>query len=167
MEIDTILQSGLLLSLCTYADSWDGPRTVEELKALQIPAGVTVWLDIESIGADVSPQHVIDSINSWADAVIAGGFQPGLYVGAGVGLTASQLYALRVVRYFRSMSLVPEPACGFSMSQYGPSFTIAGTLVDIDLAHEDYRGRRATFVGYDPSQVDTKPDLVPASVPTV
>ena len=158
-ELDTILQSGLLVSVVTYADVWDPERTVAELRALGVPPGCTIWLDLEGIGADVPAQHVIDSVNAWADAVIAAKWEAGLYVGAGCGLAAAQLYSLHVTRYWRSQSMVPEPACGFVMTQFQPSITVAGTLVDVDVSHEDYRGRRATFVGPGPSQVDTVPEL--------
>lgn len=141
-ELTSILGAGLLVALVTYADQWDPARAVADLSALGVPAGVTVWLDVESV-----PQDPTQEVNAWADAVQAGGWQPGLYVGSNTGLTAQQLYGLRVVRYWRSMSDVPTPKCGYCMQQLFPTTVVAGVPVDVDVVQQDWEGRVATFIG--------------------
>ena len=86
-------------------------------------------------------------VNTWADTISAAGFTPGLYVGANCGMTAEELYQLRVTRYWRSMSLVPTPQCGFVMSQLYPTTTVAGVGVDIDVPQQDWQGRTTMMIG--------------------
>lgn len=143
-ELEAILDAGLLASVVTYADQFDGPSTIRELTALGIPEGVTVWLDVESVHEDA--QTLIASINNWASHVSALGWQPGLYVGANQPLTGEQLYQLRVVRYWKSMSQVTEPSCGWSMVQAYKTTTIAGTQVDVDYVTYDYQSRLPMMV---------------------
>ena len=143
-EMACILDAGLLLSLVTYADKWTPSQTVSELTALGVPQGATVWLDVESVKEDAAT--VTQAINAWADAVTAGGWQPGLYVGASQPLSAVEVYQLRVVRYWKSMSQVVEPQCGWSMVQLYKTTTIAGTEVDVDVVSYDYQGRLPTFI---------------------
>lgn len=143
-EMQVILDAGLLLSLVTYADQWSPSATVSELTALGVPSGVTIWLDVESVKEDAAT--VTNAINAWADAVSAGGWQPGLYVGAAQPLSAEELYQLRVVRYWKSMSQVVELQCGWSMVQLYKTTTIAGTEVDVDVVSYDYQGRLPTFI---------------------
>jgi Domain of unknown function (DUF1906) len=143
-ELATILQAGLLVGLVTYADQWDGPTTVARLRALGIPAGVTVWLDVES--TTTRGDILVEEINEWAGILVAAGYQPGMYVGANTPLTAQDIYGLAVVRYWRSMSLVPEPQCGYCLQQC-PTTTLAGTEVDVDYTRPDYAGRLPSFVG--------------------
>ena len=156
VELTDILAAGMMVSPVTYADQFDGAASVAELRALGIPLGVTVWLDVEGVGTMV-PAIVIAKINTWAYAVSSAGYQPGLYVGANGVLSAAELYALNVVRYWRSMSLVPEPACGFCMTQLQPTTMIDGVSVDVDVVGHDYRGRLPTMVGLPPSAIGTLP----------
>ena len=144
-EVAAITGAGLLLSLVTYADKWDGASTVAELKALGIPAGATIWLDVESVNEPAA--MVIGKIDAWANAVNSAGYQPGLYVGAAQPLTAAQLYALEVVRYWHSMSSVLTPSCGFCQLQLYPAVQVAGVSVDIDVIQQDYEGRLPMLVG--------------------
>jgi hypothetical protein len=144
-EVAAITGAGLLLSFVTYADKWDGAATVAELEALGIPAGATIWLDVESVNEPAT--MVIGKINAWANAVSSAGYQPGLYVGAAQPLTAAELYALGVVRYWHSMSSVPTPSCGFCQLQLYPTVQVAGVSVDIDVIQQDYEGRLPMLVG--------------------
>ena len=148
-ELETILASGMLVSLVTYADKWDPAQTLAELSALDIPKTVTIWLDVEGCKDDPT-----DAINIWADALTAAGYQPGLYVGANIGppdnpLLAEALYKLRVVRYWASMSNVPTPQCGWCLRQLYPTTKIAGVPVDVDVTQCDWEGRTCTMVSAD------------------
>ncbi len=148
-----ILAAGLAFMPVTYADQFDGAQTVAEVKALGLPAGCTVWLDVESIGPAVSVPTLISQINAWANAVSAAGFQPGLYVGANSQLTSQELYQLAVVRYWHSLSMIldrngqlAEPSCGFCCYQLYPTVNWAGVDVDLDFIQQDFQGRLPSWV---------------------
>ncbi len=148
-----IVGAGLALMVVTYADQFNGAQTVAELQALGLPAGCTVWLDVESIGPSVTVQSLKDQINAWAKAVQSAGFMPGLYVGVGAQLTSVELYQLLVVRYWHSLSIILDrngqpaaPACGWAMFQLYPTTTWEGVSVDMDFIQEDYQGRLPAWV---------------------
>ena len=143
-EIALILDAGLLCGLVSYADQWDPASVLAELRVLGIPSGVCVAIDVESVHESAS--IVAGRIDACSAAIASLGLLPALYVGADQPLDAAGLYARQTVRYWRSMSLVPEPACGYSMMQ-GPTTTIAGVSVDIDYPRPDYQGRAWTFIG--------------------
>ena len=143
-EIDAILGAGLAVSLVTYADRFSGPEAAAALRTLGIPPGVTAWLDVE--GVTLSTDATIAAVDTWALAIIQAGYQPGIYVGASSGLTGAELYDLSVVRYWRSASLVPEPSCGYCLTQ-GLTTTIAGVQVDVDYVLPDHERRLPVLVG--------------------
>jgi len=143
-RLQAILAAGMAFMPVTYAEQFDGVRTVAQCEALGLPAGVTVWLDLE--GSDLTDAYATAAkINLWARAVTAAGYQPGLYVGAPQPFTAAQLYALGVVRYWRSPAAIPEPQCGYCAIQLWPSVTWAGLLIDIDVVQQDRQGRLPTW----------------------
>ncbi len=178
--LDNILAAGLAFMPCTYADDFDPAKTVARLQALGVPHGATVWLDVESV-TGLTPEQLIIKINAWADGVRrngADGWDPGIYVGAGTPLTADQLAALRVDRYWRSCSFVPEPCftnpfrpIGFCMTQIvPPNQMCAGVLVDYDFVHRDYHLRGPTWVvassvGSSSPPADPTADTTPPSAP--
>ena len=150
--LQEIAQSGLAVMVVTYADVWNPESTVAELKAIDYPAGCTVWLDVEGVNATFGSSTLISNVNTWAAAVSAAGWQPGLYVGANALLTSSELTALAVVRYWRGMSRIvdrngalAEPASGFCCTQLYPTQTIAGVSVDVDVIGQDWQGRLPTW----------------------
>jgi hypothetical protein len=148
-EVDAILGAGLALMVVTYADRWDGPTTVQQLKAAGIPMGTTVWLDVESIGPSLTPEEIAGKINTWARIVRNAGYDPGLYIGVNVQLTAADLYALVNDRYWHSCSRIldrngapNEPQCGCCMRQLRPpNVVVGGSIVDVDVIEQDYEGR--------------------------
>ncbi|HXZ08660.1 MAG TPA: glycoside hydrolase domain-containing protein [Paraburkholderia sp.] len=150
--LDAILGAGLAFMPVTFADQFNGGTTVAELRALGLPAGCTVWLDVESVTALTSTQ-LQTVINSWTDTVAAAGYMPGLYVGEGCGLTSDELYALHVVRYWKSPSTIlddsgqlAQPTCGYCMYQLWPTVTWGGVAVDLDFVQEDTQGRLPVWV---------------------
>jgi hypothetical protein len=157
-ERDIILGSGLWLSVVTYGrTSWDGLGQVmgEEdgqtdlahLKTAGIPLGTTVWIDLEG-----APEQVATALIAWLNArslvLKTAGYDVGLYVGAGAGLSAAQLFALPYIdRYWRSLSNVPTPSSGYCLLQLYPDDQIVGgTQVDVNVTQTDWQGRRALFV---------------------
>ena len=90
-------------------------------EALNVPPGVTVWLDLEGIAEGTDAEQIIRYCNDWYAAVANKGFQPGVYVGDANGLTPDQLYSLRFRRYFAAynLNLDQYPAtCGVCMRQH-------------------------------------------------
>jgi hypothetical protein len=79
--------------------------------------------------------------------VQAGGYVPGLYVGACALLTGQQLADLSFQHYRRSQSRVAEiPNRGYQLIQFFPSIEINGVSVDIDIAQDDEKGGQAQWL---------------------
>jgi hypothetical protein len=167
-ELAAVLGAGLACMPVTYADRFDGPAAVAELRALGVPIGTTCWLDVEGVAA-LPPTTLIADINAWADAMTGAGYEPGLYVGSAVPLTSSELYSLRTVRYWHSMSRIvdrngalAEPMCGWCMHQLFDTQTIAGIQVDVNFIGKDWAGRMPSWIvgtASMPSEAVTQPDL--------
>lgn len=155
--VSTILAAGLAFMPVTYADKFDGPTTVNELKAIAYPSGGTVWLDVEAV-ATMDPTALKTAINNWASSVQAAGYVAGLYVGSQCPLTSLELYQLRVTRYWKSASMIidrngalAEPACGWVMFQLNPSITWGGVWVDLDFIQQDDQSRVPTWAVAQPA----------------
>ena len=121
----------------------DATSSTAKLAALGVPTdGLVDWCDLEGAGADPTAY-----LNAWSNVVSSDGRLSGLYVGSGCVLSGPELYALpKFTRYWRSLSLVPEPACGFCMTQLYPTTTFAGVSVDVDFACKDFENRSATWI---------------------
>jgi hypothetical protein len=142
---------GLGFMAVTLAGRYDGAQAVAQCRALGLPSGVTVWLDLEGQTAfKADPVKLAATVNAWADAVASAGFMPGLYVGSPQPFTSVELFALRVVRYWHGQGSardrqneLAEPTCGWCMAQDFPSvnWRKAPVLVDVDHVSQDYRGR--------------------------
>lgn len=157
-RLKSVLDAGLAFMPVTFAGEYfDGAADeLTQLKALSLPTGCTVWLDLEGQKAfDTPALELIAKINAWADAVKAGGYQPGLYVGSPQPLTSEELWALHVTRYWNALSReadrngkLAEPKCGWSMWQANPSvmWRDTGVFVDVDFIGADFLGRLPTWV---------------------
>lgn len=153
-ELEGILSAGLAFMPVTYGNAFDGPTTVARCRAIGLPAGCTVWLDVEGKAAwEMDPATLIGKINAWADAVNAAGFIPGMYAGAPQPLTSKELYNLHVSRYWhgqgrcvdRTGALAEPSGCGWCMWQMFPSVTLAGVNVDMNVIGQDYESRVPTW----------------------
>jgi len=151
-ELCAILSAGLAFMPVTFAKHYNGMSAVAALRALSIPEGCTVWLDLE--GETDPPAAIIAKINAWAGQIQAGGYEAGLYVGAGCVLTSEELYRLKVTRYWDSCSReidrdgrAAAPRCDYCMTQMRPfNTTIAGVIVDVDVVQRDVMGRLPSWV---------------------
>jgi len=151
-----VLDAGMAFMPVTTASAYDGALAATRLKALDLPAGVTVWLDLEGKAAfDTPAPDLILKINKWADMVKLAGFDPGLYVGSPQPLTSEELYLLRVDRYWNAMSresdrrgALAEPKCGWCCWQVGPSvmWKDTGVFVDVNIIGQDFFGRFPSWV---------------------
>lgn len=134
----------------------DGARDeLAQLKALGIPPGVTVWLDLEGMKAwKDDPAKLIAKLNAWAEPIAAAGYVAGLYCGVPQPLTSKELGDLpRFTRYWAGQGRqvdrfgnLSEPTPGYCMRQFFPSVTWGGVLVDANMVGQDYRGRLPTML---------------------
>lgn len=88
---------------------------------LEIPAGVSCWLDLEGVAEGTSSDQIIRFCDEWWGAVGASGYDPGIYVGDANRLTPNQLYGLRFDRYYAAYNLNADqyPAtCGVCIRQH-------------------------------------------------
>lgn len=140
-ELADQLAAGVAFSPVTLALDFNAAYHIIRLRALGIPQGVTVWLDVEGVNLDAP--SIIGKINTWAAAVNGAGFEAGLYIGAGMPLTDDQLYALPLIkRYWHSVSRVPDPKVrGCCVRQIRPNdVQPTGLDIDVDIAEPDYEG---------------------------
>lgn len=152
-EVAAIVAAGLGFMPVTYAGAYNGADAAAQCSALGLPAGVTVWLDLEGQKAfHLDPHVLIATINDWARPVRAANFQPGIYVGVPQPLTSSELFGLDVVRYWRGQGSIrdrfnelAEPKCGWCMYQTFPSHMRCGVYVDVDITQQDYEKRAPMF----------------------
>jgi hypothetical protein len=123
-----VLAAGLAFMPVTFAGEYkDGAADeIAQLKALNIPAGTTVWLDLEGINAWNTPADELSTlIESWGKAIVGAGYMAGIYVGAPQPLTGKQLYALKyITRYWLGIGrcvgkdgLDAYPQCGWCVRQ--------------------------------------------------
>jgi hypothetical protein len=157
-----ILTAGLAFMPVTFAGEYkDGAADeLAQLKALGIPKGCTVWLDLEGLNAWNTPAAELSAlIESWAKAVVGAGYIAGLYVGAPQPLTGKQLYALKsVTRYWLGIGrcigkdgLDAYPDCGWCMRQdwhgqkSGMMWRDTGVFVDTNAIQCDHKGRLPTW----------------------
>jgi len=117
-EISALHNAGLAVMPVQHVESEDcwrptddkgrqyGLNAVDACRRLNIPTGVSVWLDLEGVATDVDAEQVVRYCNTWFDVVAGAGFSPGLYVGWQAGLTPQQLHMrLRFTRYWASYNL--------------------------------------------------------------
>lgn len=148
-ELNTILGTGLGFMAVQHVrfSGWtpskergagDGATVVNYLKKLQIPEGLSCWVDMESVG----PGDSIGHVNAWAQEVKSSGYLPGVYVGPGWSITPSQLYYDLIVKaYWQSASRSsPHPTVRGSQMQQELPTQLAGIWIDKDVVHTDELG---------------------------
>ena len=163
-RLDHVLDAGLAFMPVTYAGEYfDGPADeLAHLKALAIPVGTTVWLDLEGEKSFNWPaQDLINKINAWARALQTAGYVAGLYVGSPQPLTGDELARLAVTRYWKAPSRVLDrngkawdgpSGIGFCAWQMWPQRNWPNdtdpnrVFVDVNMVGEDFRERVPTWV---------------------
>lgn len=124
-----------------------GQDAADNAGAVGFPPGVSVWCDLEGIGAGAAANDVIDYCDGWQGAVSAAGYVPGLYVGSAAVLTGPELYDLPFQHYWKSQSRVPDlPKRGYALVQLFPSVTAYGISVDLDFTQNDQEGGQAQWL---------------------
>jgi hypothetical protein len=159
-----LLDAGLAFMPVTIAGEYEDGADDElsQLKALGIPAGATVWLDLEGQKAwGTDPKVLTAKIEAWAAKIVAAGYVAGLYVGAPQPLTGAELYALKgITRYWLGIGRCVDrtgddayPKCGWCMRQDwhnqpagGFMWRNTGVFVDTNGVQCDHFGRLPTWV---------------------
>jgi len=157
-EANAILGAGLALMAVQHvrSEGWspsaalgqsDGTNAAANATAIGFPAGVNIWCDLEGVSGAAAAQDVIDYCTAWYQAVLAGGFVPGLYVGANAGLSGQQLYDLPFQHYWKSESAVPAiPVRGYQMIQTLVPQPVNGIGIDKDVTQTDQQGGQALWL---------------------
>ncbi len=142
-ELDDILGAGLALMPIQLGNSklvaseaegtQKGSSASANARTLGIPAGVTLWCDLEWNGAAPSSDaDVLAYLNAWAKPIVEAGYRPGLYVGPNVPLTGEQLFhdLPQFRHYWKAASKVPwVEKRGFQVMQ---SLRLKTNDVDVD-----------------------------------
>jgi hypothetical protein len=105
-----------------------------------IPAGCTVWCDLEGTAGD--PRDVDAFCRRWFEEVGGAGYTPGLYVGFDPGLDANQLYRLPFEHYWSAYNLNRDqvPAVRGVQMKQGIEQVFAGVRYDPDTVERDLKG---------------------------
>jgi hypothetical protein len=153
-EMSAALNAGLGVMGVTLAGACDGQESAREAQKLGLPAGVTLFLDLEGMKAfHADPVALRSTLDGWARAVVAAGYVAGLYVAPPQPLTSDELYEMPFTRYWKGggsirdrYDALAEPRCGWCCVQGYPSVDRGGVLVDANLVTEDFYGRLPTWV---------------------
>lgn len=129
-EADIILDSGLALMAVQHvkAGTWTpteelgktyGINAAAHASLCGLPAGTSVWLDLEEVEDDTDAGDVVAYCNAWFAQVKAAGYTTGIYIGSNCGLSGDDLYhKLTTERYWKSGSKVVDiPFRGYCMKQ--------------------------------------------------
>ena len=116
-----------------------GQQAAQWAQKVGLPPGAVIWLDWEAVPSATGAEAWV---NAWNAAVQAGGYTPGLYVGAKQPFDGPTLYrALTTQHYWRSCSDVPDVATrGYQLVQVSCGLTVAGYPVDVDVVTGDHLG---------------------------
>lgn len=162
-EAQAILGAGLALMVVQHVRSdvsWmpSGPlgatygaNAAAFTKAIGIPPGVQVWLDLEGVSEAAAADDVAAYCESWYDAVQGAGYVPGIYVGWHPGLSGQALYGLKFQHYWGAYNVdVAIPQRGWCLKQSpGTGGTIAGVHTsdyDDDVTLTDAKGGQAQWL---------------------
>lgn len=162
-RLGDVLAAGLAFMPVTFAGEYkDGAADeLAQLKALAIPIGTTVWLDLEGLDAWNTPAAVlVSTLEKWSAPIVGAGYVAGIYVGAPQPLTGSQLYALKgFTRYWLGIGRCVDktgddayPRCGWCMRQdwhgqpKGMFWKDTGVFIDSNAIQRDHFGRLPTWV---------------------
>lgn len=116
-EIVGLLNEGLGVMIVQHvaAEGWFpsgnlgatyGAIAAEEARRVGYPIPAILWCDLEGVSAQAKPAEVIAFCNAWYDKVREAGYDAGLYVGYGSGLSGHDVYyKLKFRRYWSAYNL--------------------------------------------------------------
>jgi hypothetical protein len=147
VQVSACLAAGLAVFGVTFGGAYNGAAAVAQAKALGLPVGCSIFLDLEGPEAFKTPAPDLTAkIVDWATTVEKAGYLPCLYVGVPQPLTSAELWHLPVHRYWKGQGLardrfgagVEPDHCGWIMTQCWPSVLCGGVLVDHNIVQHDY-----------------------------
>jgi hypothetical protein len=161
-EITTVLDAGLALMLVKQAPAKisasnsnldytptagtsDGHATVALAQGLEIPAGMCIFVDAESI--HTSKSDATGYLKNWYSAVAQAGYVPGIYVGTTM-FSATELYKDFGFQHYWQAGISNMPfvdSRGYQLYQQGQA-KINEHTVDIDYAQADLRGGKLLWL---------------------
>jgi hypothetical protein len=134
-EADLILDAGLHLVIVQHVhpdsekpSGWTptealglryGDTAVMHAELIGLPAGPNVFVDWEGVARQTPKQVCVDFNNNWHSRLAAAGYVPGMYVGFGAVLNASELYRLlRTTHYWGAYNVQTKPSLrGYQIQQ--------------------------------------------------
>jgi hypothetical protein len=158
-EMGRILGAGLALGVVQHVspDDWSptfdlgkqyGEYAAEYcLKTVQLPEGVTVWLDLEMVNKASTVSDIINYCDQWFTAITAAGYKAGLYVGYQCGLNPDELYHnLPFLSYWKSYNYDDGVATrGFQLFQHTEK-NLNGITFDPNIVQADNVGDLPIFL---------------------
>lgn len=155
-----VTDAGMGFMGVTLANSFDGVRSAAQARALDLPKGTTLWIDVEGQQAWMTTAtELARKIEAWASSITTAGYVAGIYVGTPQPLTGKELYNLKgITRYWLGIGRCvgrdgrdAYPDCGWCMRQdwhaagNGLLWRGTGVLVDTNSVQADHRGRLPTW----------------------
>ncbi|WP_183558627.1 DUF1906 domain-containing protein [Mucilaginibacter sp. SP1R1] len=111
-----------------------------------LPPGMNIWLDLEEVAQGTPAAGVIAYCNAWYKEVETAGYEPGIYVGYGPGLTSQQLYNnLSFKHYWQAYNGPNVATRGFQLLQKTQK-TVAGIVIDPNITQADNLGDVALWL---------------------
>lgn len=156
-RLEHVFDAGLAFSPVTFGGEYeDGPLDeIAQLRALGIPAGTGVWLDVEGLKAfKTDPPKLIQKIKEWATPIAGEGFIPLGYFGVPQPLNSQELWELPLRGYWKGQgsqrdrsNMLAEPLkCGWMVTQMWPSYQRGGILIDSNMVGQDFKQRTFGWV---------------------
>lgn len=125
------------LSVSSALGTEHGQAAAASAKAAGLPMCTVLWLAVDNLPASTSATTLTSYYEAWYAAVYAAGYVPGLCVGPGAVLSASQLGALAFTHYWQAQGATAKPSPrGYQLVQ-GSASTVGGVSVRLDTAQND------------------------------
>lgn len=146
------LSAGLPLLLYTYGNHFDAEHALLRCKALDVPQGAHIVLDVEGVTATgLEPAALVNKINAWGERMKSQTFLPCMYYAEDVLLTSEEISALAVYRYHQGAARIRDrngramdPMRGAALIQGRPVnvrlSAIPGKPFDVNFHRHDYHG---------------------------
>lgn len=147
VQVSAAHAAGLGVIGVTFGGAYNGAAAVAQAKALGMPDGWPIFLDLEGPAAFATPVDKLTAqVVAWVGPVVAAKFLPCLYVGVPQPFTSDELWKLPVRRYWKGQGLardrfgngVEPNHAGWCLTQMWPSQMCGGVLVDHNMHGHDY-----------------------------
>jgi hypothetical protein len=161
-RLNYVLDVGLAFFPVTLAGAYENGAAdeVAQLKALGIPPGATVFLDLEGKRAFNTPIPTLFTYcKDWCAPIVGEGYEAGIYLGVPQPFTELEMYDLPFTKYWKGMGSVrdrfdklAEPwrdqqhHRGWNLEQVPDTQSFGGFDVDFSMVAKDYKGDVISWV---------------------